>query len=151
MLIVPKIEYASVVWCPFDRTHIDLIEAIQIRYTSFFQEYQTWDEAQQRYVCTTNYWDRLKDLRIYSLERRRERFIILCVYRVMLGLMEYEGFEVYVERGIKIKTKYDKRAPACIRKIRHSSFFYKGPQIYNPLPEHLRRFEAVDHPDQSHR
>ena len=68
-LIVPKIEYASAVWCPFDQQQINMIEAIQRRYTSCFQEYQQWDDTQQRYVCQVNYWDRLKDLQIYSLER----------------------------------------------------------------------------------
>ena len=82
MLVVPKIEYASIVWCPFDKTHIDMIESVQRRYTSCFLEYQVWDEIQKKNICGVNYWDRLKDLKIYSLERRREKFIILCVYRV---------------------------------------------------------------------
>ena len=33
-LIVPKIEYASIIWCPFDQTHINMIENVQRRYTS---------------------------------------------------------------------------------------------------------------------
>ncbi len=137
-LIVPKIEYASVVWCPFDKKHIDLIESIQRRYTSCFLEYQTWDDEQKRYVCNTNYWDRLKDLKIYSLQRRRERFAILCVYRVLIGLMDFQWFDAYVERGgIKLRSKYKQRAPHNIRKVRHSSFFYKGPQLYNLLPTEL--------------
>ena len=47
MLIVPKIEYASIIWCPFDRAHINMIESIQRRYTSNFREYQTWNEEQR--------------------------------------------------------------------------------------------------------
>ena len=150
ILIVPKIEYASIIWCPFDKGHIDMIEGIQRRYTSCFFEYQKWDEVQKRYVCEVNYWERLRDLKIYSLERRRERFMILCVYRVLIGLMVYEGFEVYMERGIKVKAKYDKQAPRKIRGIRHSSFFYKGPQLYNLLPSELRQFEEIENPEQHH-
>ena len=151
MLVVPKIEYASVVWCPFDKTHIDMIEGIQRRYTSRFLEYQVWDEVQNKYICGVNYWERLRDLKIYSLERRRERFIILCAYRVLIGLMEYHGFDVFMERGgIKIRSKYNRYAPAQIKKIRHSSFFYKGPQLYNLLPTDLRQMEEIDVPYQSH-
>ena len=55
-LIVPKIEYASVIWCPFDNQHINMIESIERRYTSCFQEYQRWDDTQQRYVCSGVYF-----------------------------------------------------------------------------------------------
>ena len=126
-----------------------MIENIQRRYTSQIWEYQTWDAEQNRYVCSTNYWDRLKDLKIYSLQRRRERFAILCVYRIIIGIMEYQGFEVYMERGLKVRTKYDPRAPPSMRRIRHSSFFYKGPQLYNLLPPELRQFQEIEVPSQS--
>ena len=33
--------------------------------------------------------------------------------------MEYDRFEVFMERGIKIKTKYNRRAPPSVKKIRH--------------------------------
>ena len=149
-LIVPKVEYASIIWCPFDPAHITMIESIQRRYTSQMEQYRRWDEQKRCFVSTLNYWERLKDLKLYSLERRRERFLILCVYRVMIGLMEYDGFEVYMERGIKIKTKYNRRAPPGVKKIRHSSFFYKGPQIYNILPSELRQLEEIEEPSQGH-
>ena len=76
--------------------------------------------------------------------------MILCVYRVLIGLMAYEGFEVYVERGIKVKAKYNRQAPRKIRSIRHSSFFYKGPQLFNLLPSELRQFEEIENPEQHH-
>ena len=138
-LIIPKIEYASVVWCPFDKQQIDMIESIQRRYTSCIQEYQRWEDTQQRNVCQVDYWDRLKDLNIYSLERRRERFVVLCVYRVLIGLMAFQGFEVYLERGVKIKPKYNKKAPQGIRKIRHSSFFLQGSTTVQPNADSVTR------------
>ena len=55
-----------------------------------------------------------------------------------------------MERGLKIRTKYNRNAPSNIRKLRHSSFFYKGPQIYNLLPLELRQFEEIESPCQSH-
>ena len=90
-------------------------------------------------------------MKIYSLQRRRERFAILCVYRVLIGLMDFQWFDAYVERGgIKLRSKYKQRAPHNIRKVRHSSFFYKGPQLYNLLPTELRQFEEIANPDQCH-
>ena len=113
-------------------------------------EYQTWDEELQMYTCTVSYWDRLKDLKIYSLERRRERFLILYVYRVLIGLMDFNWFEVYYDRGIRVKPKYNSKAPLKVRRIRHKSFFYKGPQLYNLLPTELRQLENIDEPNQGH-
>ena len=150
MLIVPKIEYASVVWCPFDKVSLDLIEGFQRRFTSCFLEYQECNEERQQYVCKLDYWERLKDLKIYSLQRRRERFAILYMYRILIGLITFQWFEPYEERGIKFRTKYNRRANPKIRRVRHSSFFYKGPQLWNLLPQELREFEAIDVPCQTH-
>ena len=149
-LLVCLLEYASVVWSPFDNKSINMVENVQRRFTSKIYEYQTWDEELQKYVCTVNYVDRLKDLKIYSLERRRERFMILYAYRVIIGLIKFPWFEAYLERGIKLRSKYRRTAPAKIRRVRHSSFFYKGPQLYNLLPESLRQFQEIAEPTQEH-
>ena len=49
-------------------------------------------EAVQRFftarivgVNSENYWERLKTLHIYSLERRKERFIIIQVWKILEG------------------------------------------------------------------
>ena len=127
-----------------------MIENIQRRFTSMIYEYQAWDDELRKYVCTVNYVERLKDLKIYSLERRRERFMILYAYRVVIGLIQFPWFEAYVERGIKLRPKYNRKASAKIRRIRHSSFFYKGPQLFNLLPESIRQFEEIVEPNQVH-
>ena len=85
-----------------------------------------------------------------TVYRGEERFIIHYVYRILIGLLHFNWFEVYFERGIKLRTKYQHRAPPRIRKIRHNSFFYKGPQLYNLLPIDLRQVEEIVNPSQSH-
>ena len=111
-LLVPQVEYASVVCSPFDTQNINMLENVQRLFTSRIIQYQTWDERLQKYVCTVDYVDRLKDLKIYSLERRRERFIILYAYRVIIGLIQFPWFEAFEERGIKLRSKYNSKAPA---------------------------------------
>ena len=76
--------------------------------------------------------------------------MILYAYRVIIGLIQFSWFEAFEERGIKLLSKYNFKSPLKIRRVRHSSFFYKGPQLYNLLPEHLRQFEAIDEPNQGH-
>ena len=152
-LLVSKCEYASVVWSPFDNKNINMLENIQRRFTSRIKEYQMWDEELQTWICNVSYTDRLKDLKIYSLERRRERIMILYAYRVIIGLLDFpwfEAFEEYEERGIRLRCKYNRRAPPKVRRRRHSSFFYKGAQLYNLLPRALRQSEEIEIPDQCH-
>ena len=123
---------------------------MQRRFTSKIKQYQTWDEELETRICNVSYADRLKDLKIYSLERRRERNMILYAYRVIIGLLKFPWFEVYEERGIQIQRRYNRRAAAKVRRSRHSSLFYKGAQLYNLLPIELRQFEEIDSPDQGH-
>lgn len=86
-LVVPHLEYPCPVWCPFDKAQICMLENVQRRFTSRIAQYQSWDTGSP--VCTVNYWDRLSDLRIYSLQRRRERLMILYAYRVFIGLISF--------------------------------------------------------------
>ena len=147
-LLIPHTEYACVVWSPFDNKRINMIESTQRKFTSKIAEYQKWDEEAKSYVCAVNYWDRLKDLGAYSLERRRERFFILYAYRVVIGLIRFHWFEAYVERGIKLRAKYNNRATQFTKRRRFSSFFYKAPQLYNLLPVELRQEEHLINPHQ---
>ena len=149
-VIIPKIEYASVIWSPTNATLLNTIENIQRRYTSRIADYQTYDPVLQMPICTTNYWDRLKDLKLFSLERRRERFAILYVYRFIIGIIHLDCFEVFVERGIKVQRRINSSSPKHIKSLRQNSFFYRGPQLYNLLPLTLRQVEEIDTPKKQH-
>ena len=128
-----------------------MLENVQRQFTSRISEYNTWDDAKGLNICTTNYWERLADLKIYSLERRRERFIILYAYRVIIGLINFPWFHAYVERGgILLRARYNPRAPENVKRSRHSSFFYKAPQLFNLLPPTLRQMEEIVAPGQQH-
>ena len=146
-LVVPHLEYACPVWCPFDKAQIRMLENVQRRFTSRIAEYQSWDTGSP--ICTMNYWDRLADLRIYSLQRRRERFMILYAYRVVIGLISFPLIDAHAGRdGLVLEPRYNRRAPEQVRRSRHSSFFYKGPQLFNLLPPHLKVVELIENPGQ---
>ena len=49
-----------------------------------------------------------------------------------------------------MRVKYNKQAIQSIKSIRHSSFFYKGPQLYNLLPPVLRQLDEIEIPEQKH-
>ena len=102
-MLVSQCEYASVVWSPFDNRNIQMIENVQKRFTSRIREFQEFDEELQMWVCTVSYNDRLKDLKIYSLERRRERNMILFAYSLVIGLLKFGAYEDFDDGGIKLR------------------------------------------------
>ena len=54
---------------------------------------------------------------IYSLERRRERYMVICVYEITISLVPNLGLEwTYNERTkIKVKPSYCYSAPAWVK------------------------------------
>ena len=62
-IVLPHIDYCSQLWSPHKKGEIQMIELLQ---RNFIRKIKG--------VCSLSYWDQLKKL--YSLERRRERYII---------------------------------------------------------------------------
>ena len=71
-LILPRIEYCCQLWSPHKVTDITQIEAPQRTFTSKINGLQH-----------LNYWERLKELNLYSLQRRRECYIIIYVWKIL--------------------------------------------------------------------
>ena len=93
-LIISHVEYACVVWSPTVSYHIALIESVQRRFTSRFAQFQAYNEDLQMPVCTIEYHERLKKLNIYSLQRRREWYIIIYMYKIIIGMVPNPGFVI---------------------------------------------------------
>ena len=71
-LVRPILEYCSVLWSPLDIGSIRTLEEIQ---RSFVRKIH--------YDVDSDYWKRLEDLKLYSLERRRERYQIIYVWKTL--------------------------------------------------------------------
>ena len=151
-LIVSKVEYACVLWSPRDVHNISLIENVQRRFTRRFAIFQNWDNELGMPTCTTNYWERIKTLKIFSLERRRERYMIIYVYKIVIGISPNPGLNIqYHDRTkIKVEPKLKLNAPAWVKTLRYASFFYTAPKLYNSLPTALRELEGIIVPVTNH-
>ena len=105
-----------------------------------------------RYICTVSYWNRLQTLKIFSLERRRERYMIIHLYKILIGLVPNPDFQIreFERMNIKILPKYCKTARSTAKTLRHSSFFSHGPRLYNLLPGYLRLREFIVTPNNTH-
>ena len=150
-VVVPILEYACVIWSPNQTELISLLESVQRKFTSRFAEFNVYDEEQGIHVCQVNYNERLKKLKINSLERRRERYMILFLHKIIIGEYPNPGLDLtsvqrITRQGIKITQKIDLHAPDWVQTIRGASFFNKAPQLFNLLPTKLRQPKYLHNP-----
>ena len=75
--IKSRLEYCCIVWSPVNQTWIYELEKIQKNFTS---KINGMDEL--------DYHERLKKLNMYSLERRRDRYMIIYGWQQIEGLKE---------------------------------------------------------------
>ena len=68
-LVIPLLEYCCQLWSPWKAKDIQAIEAIQRTFTYKITEVQHLD-----------YWERLHELKLYSLQRLRDRYIIIYIF-----------------------------------------------------------------------
>jgi len=136
-LIIPHLDYCSQLWNPQEKGLIQEIEAVQRSFTR-----QIID------VKSLSYWERLKDLGMYSLQRRRERYIIIYTWSILEGLVpnitiDYETevkgiFSYFNERqGRKCFILLIRRSP--FQRQVYASIRTQGPKFFNCL--YTQRFK----------
>ena len=94
-----------------------------------------------------NYWQQLTDLGLYSLERRRERYMAIYTWKILEGIVPNMGSDSDIlpnqnpRRGRLCKIpQVLPNAPSRIKTLRTESFVIKGPRIFNSLPQEIRSF-----------
>ena len=130
-----KIEYCSLIWSPWRKEDIDKLEIIQKNYTSKI-----------RGLENMNYHERLKKLNLYSLERRRERFMIINAWEQIEGIREnvlkLETGTIGRRRCIKSVT-----IPTALtgsnRTMVHYSTARQMERLFNALPHRIQKIMGV--------
>ena len=87
-----RLDYCSLVWNPHKREEIDKIEGVQRNFTSKIKGLEQMD-----------YRERLEKLGLYSLERRKEQFLIINAWQQLEGEKE---------NVLKLKTSKEGRKDA---------------------------------------
>ena len=132
-MVIPLLEYCCQLWNPTTIGEIRKLEAVQRTFT-----------ARIKNMDKLNYWQRLSHLELYSLERRRERYIILYIWKIINGLVPNFKQEFAIKT-----TDSGRRGTICvippilktwkrIQNIKESSIAVHGPRLYNCLPQNLR-------------
>ena len=131
-LVQPRLDYCSQLWSPSDQGSINRLEAVQHNFVS-----RIWDPVLEQ----LDYWERLKLLRLYSQERRRERYMVCFLWKLSRGLIS--GYNIQWQRSDRrglyaVPAHLARGAPAAVRRARERSLAVKGAKIFNLLPASLR-------------
>lgn len=135
-LVLPKLDYCSQLWSPNKAGAIQQLEMVQ---RSFVRKITG--------VNNLNYWSQLKMLKIYSLERRRERYTIIYVWKILEGLVPnvcsvLEGgiqshFNIRLGRKCYLPS-IKRRSPPYVKNLRENALNVRGPRLFNILPAEIR-------------
>ena len=137
-LIRPKLDYCCQLWSPHKIGDIIKLEAVQRTFTSRI-----------RGMEHLNYWERLEELGLYSLQRRRERYTIMYIWKILEGVVPNVGMQVnyHPRRGRLCFVRSTEGTTQRVRTIAHNSFTYTGTRLFNSAPKWLRDLSGIT-PDQ---
>ena len=98
-------------------------------------------------LSSMDYWEKLAYLRVYSQERRRERYQICFLWKLSQGLVE--GYKVAWQwsdrRGrYVIPSISNRNSPANVRNARDRSLGAHGARLFNLLLKSLRNENSGD-------
>ena len=134
MLILPVLEYCSVLWSPQDVGSIQKLESVQ---WSFVRK--IWSNVE------SDYWQRLKSFNMYSLQRRRERYRIIYVWKVLEGHVPNINNKIKSIHHVRLgrKCQLPIIANSKLGRIREASLVFNGARLFNVLPKPLRDMSGV--------
>ena len=130
-----RLDYCSQLWSPGLQSEINKIEDLQRKFTKRIDG-----------MDNMSYRERLKKLRMYSQERRRDRYMLILCWKVANGLVggyKLEFTNKESRRGREcLVADIVRTAPASIRRARENSLSVKGARMFNLLPPYLRNISS---------
>ena len=130
-LVQCHVDYCSQLYKPGQAQGLQSLERLFYNFTSKIPDIRNID-----------YWSRLKVLKMYSQERRMERYRILYMWKILKGLVPNCGVQLspYNERlGRMIAIPSLKRnGRKAIQTLREQSFQINGARLFNSLPKDIR-------------
>ena len=138
-LIFPILDYSCVVWNPHLQQDKTLLESPQRLLTSKIEGLESLD-----------YYQRLTELKLYSAERRRDRYMILYLFKIIHGRVPNPGIShKYSQRRGKIiiTPPVKSSKPTAAATLYHNSFNRRASRIFNSLPRNIRNLPSDTSPE----
>ena len=134
-LVRPILEYCCALWSPTKIGEIALLESIQRTATSKITS-----------ISHLNYWQRLQNLNLMSLQRRRDRYVLIYMFKILNGLVPNDvGIYFYENPRLGFKARVPP-VPADRSRLTllDSSFAVRGSSLWNLLPKNINTQESFD-------
>jgi len=127
-LAIPHLDYCSQLWSPSKRYLIQQLESLQKTFLNGIPS-----------LRHLNYWEKLKELKLYSLERRRERYRILYTWNIIeSNILNFNYSDgnggIFCYQNQRVGRK------CCVRfkNIWKDCLSEEGPRLFNALPRSIR-------------
>ena len=133
-IIQCHIDYCSQLYKPGQSKGMMAIEKLFYDFTSRIHE-----------LKQENYWKRLESLKMYSQERRMERYRIIYIWKVLEGYVPNCGVQISQE-NVRLGRKCDipklaKNGRMAIQTLRDQSFQVNGARLFNCIPKNIRNIK----------
>ena len=136
-MVRSKLEYCCPVWNPAKIGDIQDIESVQRNFTRRITSCRD-----------LNYWERLEKLGILSLQRRRERYIIIHTWKIFnetapnnIGM----SFKQHQRQGMKaIVPSFNTKSQSSVATHYDNSFGVKAARLWNILPKTVNEKTTLD-------
>ena len=120
-MVRSQLEYCSPLWNPVKISSIQELESEQKVFTSKISG-----------MTELNYWDRLQ-LALMSLQRRRERYIILHMWKVLHSITSNDLNIEFIGDQTKVPVRNRSSSAFHLSAYQHS-FAVMGPKLWNCIP-----------------
>ena len=133
-MVRSHLEYCCPLWHPSRVSDIELLESVQREFTRKINGCQS-----------LSYWQRLKELDLFSLQRRRERYILICMWRILHGAIPNPNiqFRPRSRLGIQAVIPSLVSGRTANQSRYNSTFAVVAPKLWNALPSHLTTIESA--------
>ena len=127
-LVISRLDYAFQLWSPHKISQITLIEKVQRSFTKHITG-----------MRDLSYHERLQALRLYSLQRRRERYCIILIWKIIECKAQNLSDPILCNFS-------DRRGRSCVIShvntgkqgtLAYNSFRWKAIRLFNSLPKSI--------------
>ena len=136
-LVRCHLEYCYPLWNPSKIADIQNLASIQRTFTSKVAG-----------LKDLHYWVRLKKLSLLSLQRRREPYIAIHMWKIRHGLTSNDLQITFVDNNrhgtIAKVPALQRSCKMRYRSLQENSFAIMGPRIWNCIPGHIRKWHTLD-------
>ena len=135
-LVRSLLEYCCPLWDPVKVTEIQLLEGVQRTFTNRIGGLENM-----------NYWERLSHLKLMSLQRRRERYTILMMWKILHNVVPNCSnikFTNTSRHGTRaIIPSLSRLSSLSNQTLYDSSFAVRGPKLWNKVPDSIIKAAAT--------